>query len=162
MAQSFTPAEWKKVEALASSRGHRFGLPARRAGSVVLGSFNIRKLGKVESKSDGAWSFLKRICSRFDLIALQEVQDDLAGIRHLRELLGPSYGMAVSDTTGKVPGRPGMCERLAFLFNWKRVQRTEVASDITYDRSHVVDTLFTGDDRHEARCPDRVRRDRQN
>ena len=142
MAKSFTAAQWAKVEALSDARGASFGLPARRGDSVVLASFNIRKIGQIKNKSPGAWAFLKRFCERCDLIAVQEVQDNLEALVHLKGLLGPKYGLAVSDITGGIAGKRAMVERLAFLFRWDRVERTEVASDITIDRSAVLDTLY--------------------
>ena len=102
MAKSFTPGEWALVNALLDQREADFGLPQRRADSVVLASSNIRKLGKVENRSAGAWAFLERFCERCDLIAVQEVQDNLAGLNHLKALLGPRYGIATSDITGGV------------------------------------------------------------
>jgi len=149
MAGSFTFHEWKKIFKLLETKGKEFGLPTRRKKSAILGSFNIRKLGalknsrKKSARSKGAWDFLSLVAGRFDLLAVQEVQDSLEGISRLRDLLGKNYGLVVSDTTGKQPGGTGMAERLAFLFNWKRVRRTEVASDITYDRSTVAHNLFT-------------------
>ena len=142
MAESFSQDEWSRANVLLDQRAADFGLPERRADSVVLASFNIRKLGKVKNKSPGAWTFLARFCQRCDLIAIQEVQDDLEALNHLHGLLGPQYGMAASDITGGVAGKRGMVERLAYLFRWDRIERTEVASDITIDRSAVLGTLY--------------------
>ncbi|MCZ6628089.1 MAG: endonuclease/exonuclease/phosphatase, partial [SAR324 cluster bacterium] len=136
----FSAAEWKKINALLDGDEEKYGLAARRAGSLVLASFNIRKLGKRKNKSDGAWDFLERFCSRCDFIAVQEVLDNLEGLNHLKDRLG--YGLVASDITGGVPGGRGMVERLAYLYRWKAIERTEVASDITYDRKVVLDTLF--------------------
>lgn len=142
----FTSAEWQKINNYLSNQlqteSEPFGLPSKREKSVVMGTFNIRELGTVDKRSHEAWEFLTLIAKQFDLLAIQEVQDDLAGIRELRKRLGDEWGLVVSDTTGKTPGRRGSAERLAFLFNWKRVRRTELASDISYDRTTVVDTLF--------------------
>ncbi len=146
----FTSAQWAKVNTLLDADENRFGLPQRRGDSVVLASFNIRKLGKKGNKSDGAWQFLRRFCTNCDLIAIQEVQDNLQGLNHLKSLLGRKYGLAASDITGGVAGKKGMVERLAFLFRWDRVERTEVASDITIDRSAVLGTLY--DHRTEFRA----------
>ena len=142
MADSFRDDEWAKIHRLMDARGDDFGLPARRDGSVVLGSFNIRKLGSLDTKSPGAWTMLTKICKRFDLLAIQEVQDTLDGLKHIKDQLGDAYGMVVSDITGGIAGKRGMVERLAYLFLWKRVERAGVASDITIDRSAVLDTLY--------------------
>lgn len=147
MAKSkFKKSEWDRIKDLASTSAEDFGLPQRRSDSVVLGTFNIRELGKITNRSSQAWDFLQMICERFDLIAIQEVADNLEGIKHIKEGLGDKfgeeYGMVISDVTGVFPGDLGNPERLAFLFKWPRIQRTELASDITYDRSKVVQTLF--------------------
>lgn len=142
MAQSFTSAQWTKIFNHMDANGEKLGLPKKRRGSVVLCSFNIRKLGAVKKKSKGSWEMFRRICDRCDLIAIQEVQDDLSGLLHLKELLGSGYGLVASDITGATPGSSSPKERLAFLFRWKRIERTEIASDITYDRSAVVGTLY--------------------
>jgi hypothetical protein len=161
----FTPEEWLKIRALFDTDAARFGLPERRDESVLVASFNIRKLGAVfdakgkATRSRGAWRFLGDICSRFDLIGIQELMNDLGGIRFLKDLAGADdYGMAVSDATGGVPGGQGMMERLGFLFRWKRVQRTEMASDISYDRSAVEDNLIHGLDDFAKAFTNRVRK----
>lgn len=139
----FSTSEWNKIESLADTKAEKFGLPKRRNKSVVLATFNIRKLGKKKKRSSQAWKFLVRACSRFDLLAIQEVMDDLEGLRHLRkELGGDKIGLVVSDMTGVLPGETGNAERLAFLYRRSRIQRTELASDITYDRTKVVRTSF--------------------
>lgn len=147
----FTKSEWTRINSFASTAAEAYGLPQRREHSVVLGTFNICELGNVGNRSKQAWKLLEKICSRFDLIAFQEVSDNLEGIRHIKEGLGDKFGLVVSDVTGVFPGDRGNPERLAFLFNWSRIQRTELASDITYDRSKVVQTLFKNRDRfHKA------------
>lgn len=108
-AKHFTDAQWQKISALNTQSAEDFDLPERRADSVIIGSFNIRKLGTVSNRTDQSWDFLRNTISRFDLIAIQEVMDDLSGLEHLLELLGDDYGMVVSDVTGAKPGSSGKC-----------------------------------------------------
>lgn len=144
MAQSFSAAEWDTVHRFVEEQGEELGLPARRDGSIVIGSFNVRKLGARDHKSDGSWSLIAKIIDRFDLIAIQEVQDDLGGVRFLKEsLLERRYGIVASDITGSYPGQRPSPERLAFFYRGEVVERTEITSDITYDRGKVLDTLYT-------------------
>jgi hypothetical protein len=138
----FTPAEWTQINALLDQNPKRYGLPEQRSDSVVLSSFNIRKLGKVGSKSAGAFRMLARYVQATDLLAIQEIQDDLSALGFLKSLAGDQFGMVVSDVTGAIPGRPGLIERLGYLFRWSSVERTEVASDISYDRSAVQSNLL--------------------
>jgi len=143
MAAHFTPGDWQKINARFNQASGLFGLPERRRDSVVVGSFNIRKLGAVSKRTPQSWEFLRDILARFDLIAVQEIMDDLSGFEHLLALLGGDYGMVVSDVTGAKPGTPGNSERLGYLFNRKRVQRTALASDLTFDRSEIGANLYT-------------------
>ncbi len=140
--KEFNDSEWQAINAIFNKSADDFGLPERRDDSVVIGSFNIRKLGAIKARPDRYWDFLKSIIERFDLIAIQEIMDDLSGLEYLKELLGKNYGMVVSDVTGVKPGERGNPERLGFLFNWKRIERTALASDITYDRSDIANNLY--------------------
>lgn len=142
MAAHFSDSEWNKINKLFQQSAQDYNLPGKRTDSVVIGSFNIRKLGKIDNRTAQSWDFLAATLSQFDLIAVQEIMDDLSGFEHLLSLLGNDYGMVVSDVTGAKPGESGNIERLGFLFNWKRIQRTALASDITFGRSEIADNLY--------------------
>jgi len=142
MASHFSNSEWQKITALYNQSVNDYGLPRLRKDSVVIGSFNIRKLGSVSKRTPQSWEFLKNTLQCFDLIAIQEIMDDLSGLEHLLSLLGKHYGMVVSDITGTKPGSAGNTERLGFLFNWKKVQRTALASDVTFDRSEIAKVFY--------------------
>jgi len=141
MAAQFTSAEWKTIRETLDADPAKYGLAQREYGSVLLGSFNIRKLGSSRSRNKDTWEFLAEVCRSFDLLAVQEVMDDLSGLRRLMSLLGPDFDLIVSDVTGKFPGERGLGERLAFIYRWSAVKRTEVATDITYDRTKVLNTI---------------------
>ena len=137
----FTPTEWAKIMAALETDGATYGLPRREYGSVLLGSFNIRKLGAKTTRTPETWGFLAEVCRSFDLLSVQEIMDDLSGLRELMRLLGPEFGLVVSDQTGAFPGEGGSGERLGFIYRWSAVERGEVASDITYDRTKVLGTI---------------------
>jgi hypothetical protein len=98
--QQFTSAEWKTIKEVLDKNPEKFGLPKRVYGSVILGSFNIRKLGSSLKRNRDTWDFLAHVCRHFDLLAVQEILDDLSGIRRLMEFLGPDFSLVISDTTG--------------------------------------------------------------
>ena len=137
----FTAAEWKKIRAKLNADPRRYGLPTRVYGSVVLASANVRKLGAVEKRDADTWQFFADVFRHFDLLAVQEVLDDMGGLRHLKRLMGDDFGMVVSDTTGAFPNEDGLDERLAFIFNWTVVNRKELVTDVTYDRSKVIEII---------------------
>ncbi len=150
MAKQFTANEWQQIwHTLATKGDAHFGLPKRRDGSLLFASWNIRKFG-AERRSDGtlarsedAYRLIETFCARCDFIAIQEVQDSLWSVRHLRDRLNhlrpdADYRLVASDVTGKAPGFKGMKERLAFLYDRRRVEQTEIASDITLDLTAVL------------------------
>ena len=140
MAQ-FTITECDRFDRWLAAEARSFGFPERVYGSALIGSFNICKLGSAMSRSRRTWAFLARMCAQFDLLAVQEVMDDLSGLRLLMRLLGPDFGMIAADKTGALPGDPGLGERLAFIHDRRAVRRTEIATDITYDRSRLLATI---------------------
>ncbi len=147
MTNRFDQDEWKRINETLDREPERYGFPARRDGSVLLGSFNIRKLGDPGNRTDDEWRFLAKICAQFDLLAIQEIMSDLSGLRRLREELpkqedhSDSFAAVVSDETGAFAGDRGLRERLGFIYRWSAVERMEIASDLTYDRTKTFETL---------------------
>ncbi len=156
MAGRFKPAEWTKIESLLESDPQAFGMPeGGREKSLVLASFNIRKLSTDRARKPEI-GFMARFCAACDLIAVQEVQDNLDGLFHLKQRMESriaeegGFGLVVSDTTGQVPGEKGMAERLAFLYRRSRIRRLAMASDLTVDLTSVLENVFG----HEAELVD--------
>jgi endonuclease/exonuclease/phosphatase family metal-dependent hydrolase len=144
MAKQFDDSQWAKIGSLFASSAERFGLPINDPESVLIGTFNIRKLSTVGGRSTQAWNLLVETVRRFDLLAIQEVGDNLEALLELSRRLGSDFELVVSDSTGTYPGARGNAERLAFVFQPSKVRHTELSSDITHDRSKVVETLFQG------------------
>ena len=148
MADPFSPTEWAQVNTTLDADSAGFGLPERRDGSVVLASWNIRKFGRIlkesgdPAKSPGATAMIQKFASRCDLLAIQEVQTDTASLYAQRDALRaghPDWQVVISDVTGRAPGYEGMSERSAFLYRADRVQRGDLASDLSFDRRAVMD-----------------------
>lgn len=152
----FTESEWKEIRKKLTASPDRYGLPRRVYGSLVLGSFNIRKLGPIRSggkheRDMNVWQFLADVCKHFDLLAVQELLETTEGIEKLTELMGDDFGLLYSDTTGAFPGRSGMLERMAFIYNRTVIQPTEMVTSITYDRNEIVRRIGDHNDQlHQA------------
>lgn len=106
--------------------------------NVVIGTWNIRGFGKVLDKWESAATdspkrnlrdvlCLAEVISRFDVVALQEVKRDLGGLRRLMEALGPNWGWTLTDFTR---GTPGNQERMAFVFDLRRVRPSGLAAEL--------------------------------
>ncbi len=142
MATELTSTEWKNINTTLAANPQKYGFPQRVYGSALLASFNIRKLGKKDRRSANTWKFLANICKQFDLLSIQEIMDDLEGFEYLLELMGPDFHAVVSDQTGLFPGDRGLGERLGFIYNTRVVERGDVVSDISFDRSKLFKTII--------------------
>jgi endonuclease/exonuclease/phosphatase family metal-dependent hydrolase len=146
VSKTFSTAEWTKITARLQADPARYGWPERRDKSVVLAGFNIRKCGDSSGRSKGAMDLLARFIAQCDLVAVQEVMDNMEMLMTLRamasDIAGVPFEVIVSDVTGGVIGGRGMTERLAFVFRPDRVIRGPVAGDISYDRSAIFRSLY--------------------
>ena len=147
MSEEFTSEEWAKIRRELNQDPVRYGLPQRQYGSVVIASFNIRKLGRIQTADSDrgrdapTMRFLADVCRHFDLVAVQEVLPETAGITRLCELTGPDYGLLLSDVVGTFPGESGNEERLAYLYNRGLVRRGELVTEVTTSRNKVLRTM---------------------
>lgn len=74
----------------------------------------------------GLWA-ITEIVSRFDVIALQEVKGDLKALRVMLKTLGPDWQFLMTDVT---QGGAGNSERLAFLFDARRIALSGLACEL--------------------------------
>ncbi len=106
--------------------------------NLLIGTWNIMNFGAVYSewgenpaspkRNLRAMTYIAEIVRRFDVIAIQEVKRDTSGIRMLLDdFLGPNWGLIVSDVTA---GAKGHDERLAFVYDKRRVQPSGLAGEI--------------------------------
>jgi endonuclease/exonuclease/phosphatase family metal-dependent hydrolase len=106
--------------------------------NLLVGTWNIKALGSVyeawEENSASpkrnlrAMAYVAEIVRRFDVIAIQEVKRDTSGIRMLLDdFLGPDWGLIISDVTA---GPAGNAERLAFIYDRRRVHPSGLAGEI--------------------------------
>jgi endonuclease/exonuclease/phosphatase family metal-dependent hydrolase len=106
--------------------------------NLLVASWNIRELGRINRK----WTtekgdtpkrnladihYIAEILSRFDVIAVQEVQDNLQALRGVMLCLGPEWGFHVTDVS---TGDAGDDERLAYLYDLRRVKPSGLAGEL--------------------------------
>ena len=106
--------------------------------NLLIGSWNIRNFGRVfDSWSENSGSpkrnlrslaYIAEIVKRFDVIAIQEVKSNTDGFRLLMDkFLGNNWGAIVSDVSA---GSKGNAERLAFIYDKRRVAPSGLAGEI--------------------------------
>ena len=91
------------------------------------------------------------IIKSFDIIAVQEVKDNIKCLRDTLRMLGEDWSFIMTDVT---KGDPGNDERLAFIFNTKRVKLSGLACEIVVpDEQLKKNVSIDALDRQFARTP---------
>ena len=122
-------------------------IPKKSSKKLLIATWNIANLGD-QKRRDKDHAILAEIISWFDIIALQEVKDDLRGLRGIQQYLPKSYRSTFSD-------KGGNNERMVYLYDSKKVSQLEKVAeiavapkDIPYIKLPDVKTKFTGFDRN--------------
>lgn len=97
--------------------------------TLLLATWNIREF---DSPAYGrrlpeAFYYIAEIIARFDLVAVQEVRQDLQALERLCRILGSQWHYIVTDVT---EGRRGNQERMAFLYDSGKVRFGGLAGEL--------------------------------
>jgi hypothetical protein len=114
------------------------GVPPRTvAGDVLIASWNIREFDsrKYGGRLTDALYYIAEILSHFDLVAIQEVRDDLSALERVQDLLGSWWKYVVTDVTDSALGGNG--ERMAFLYDSRKVTFGGLAGEIVLPPAKV-------------------------
>ncbi len=129
--------------------------------NLLIATWNIRAFGNLTEKWASteddvpkrdlhALLCIAEIVSRFDVIALQEVKDNLKALRHMMHLLGPRWGLSLTDVT---KGDPGNSERMAFVFDTRRVIPSGLACELVVPQEQLERIGPNALERQFARTP---------
>ncbi len=95
--------------------------------SFHLASWNVRDLGSNKlnpsPRSPECLLYIAEIISAFDLVAVQEVNENMADFQNVMRLLGPHWNYIVTDQSGNA-------ERLAFVYDTRKIRFRHVAGEI--------------------------------
>lgn len=96
-------------------------IPRPTKNNFMLLTWNIRNLN--QKKENKAITYYTEIIKNFDIIAIQEVKDNLGGIEKLQKKLGKKYRFLFTDAAGN-------SERLVFAYDSTRIQFTGLAAEV--------------------------------
>ncbi len=136
-------------------------VPARTVDrNLLIGTWNLKAFGALTEKWQAAPNdspkrdrhalrLIAEVVSRFDVTAIQEVLSDLTAARELMRLLGPNWGLIVTDVTR---GSAGNNERLGFIFDRRRLAPSGLAAELVVptEEAGISEGAF---DRQFARTP---------
>ena len=106
--------------------------------NLLIASWNIRAFGNLTKKwksldTDSpkrdfhAVLCIAEIIKRFDVIAIQEVKANIRALRYTLKLLGDHWSLVLTDVT---KGSAGNGERMAYIFDTRRVQMSGLAGEL--------------------------------
>lgn len=104
-------------------------IPELQNDRLLLATWNVANLGVQDRRGDD-YRLLAEVCGWFDLIALQEVNDDLEGLRGIQAELPDPYGVVFSEAAGNN-------ERQAFLYDSRKVALTEKVGRLSIPPSQL-------------------------
>jgi endonuclease/exonuclease/phosphatase family metal-dependent hydrolase len=124
--------------------------------NLLIATWNIRAFGDLTKKwrsssNDSpkrdlhALLCIGEILSKFDVIAIQELKSNIKAFRHLLKWLGSDWQFLLTDET---KGYRGNGERLAFLFDTRKVRLSGLACELVIPedpkkpRNHALDRQF--------------------
>ncbi|WDP91622.1 MAG: endonuclease/exonuclease/phosphatase family protein [Desulfobacter sp.] len=117
------------------------GSAGDRSKSVRICTWNLREFGgnKHGGRDYESLYYIAEILSQFDIVALQEVRQDLEEFNTLLKILGPDWDYLASDVT---PGHSGNGERMVFLFNQKKAFFRHIAGELTLPGGAKIPASF--------------------
>jgi endonuclease/exonuclease/phosphatase family metal-dependent hydrolase len=132
-------------------------IPAKDAEqNLLLATWNIRDLGKPGSRRgfgkrlSETHFYIAEVLSRFDLVAVQEV-NQLGEWETIMDILGPDWDYIATDVTDPKLGGNG--ERMTFAFDKRKVWFKNIAGEIVLPRHMLIskvevevegERMFTG------------------
>lgn len=129
--------------------------------NLLIATWNIRAFGDLTEKWNSeegdsprrdlrALRAIAEIIARFDVIALQEVRGNIKALRHLLKWLGSNWGLILTDVT---KGAAGNDERLAYIFDTRKVQISGLASELVVPSEQFDKISPDALDKQFARTP---------
>lgn len=107
--------------------------------NVIVATWNIRdfdsnKFGHGPREKESIY-YMAEILSSFDLIAVQEVNEDLGALQTLMYIMGPNWDYIMTDVT---EGRSGNGERMVYIYDTNRVSFKKLAGEIVLSNRNLV------------------------
>lgn len=97
-------------------------VPVSSEKRVLLASWNVANLG-AQGRTKGAMRLIAHIMKRFDLIAVQEVNEKYRTFAKIVKLMGDGFDFIMCDTAGND-------ERLAFVFRKSKVRPLQMFGEL--------------------------------
>src|SRR5215217_1902749 len=128
-------------------------IPRRNiGGTLLLATWNIREFDSPSygERKDESLYYIAEIIDHFDLVAIQEIREDLTALERLMDLLGSWWKYLLTDVT---EGTQGNRERMAFLYDSRKVRFGGLAGEVVIPTSRKEGGRTLEPARQLARTP---------
>lgn len=122
-------------------------IPEKTDDKLLVASWNVANLG-LQKRDDVHYKLLSEIVGWFDIVAIQEVYQNLDGLRKIKSHLPAPYELVFSD-------KGGNNERSAFIYDTRKLKLLELIGEVAVSPSHHryiklpgIDQKFQGFDRN--------------
>jgi endonuclease/exonuclease/phosphatase family metal-dependent hydrolase len=105
-------------------------VPKSQNGKLLLASWNIANLGEQKRKAKDL-KLIAHICSRFDLIAVQEIKSNISHFDTVVEEMEGDYDWIINDTGGNA-------ERLGFIYRKDKVKPGRLFAEIAVPEKDFI------------------------
>jgi exonuclease III len=156
------PPETVQADIAALRRHLGETLPSKRLDeNLLIATWNLRSFASLPREwTAGEGDSPKRdlrgllaigtILRRFDVIAVQEVKGDLRALRDLMKWLGPDWAFLMTDIA---QGAAGNSERMAFIFDRRRVELSGLACELVVPEEWLAEIAPDALQKQFARTP---------
>lgn len=139
--------DYKKERTILRKHKKKREIPPKDKDSLLIATWNIANLGQ-HIRTEDHYRLIAEVLSWFDVIAIQEVADDLKGLYALEQFIGTKYHMLFNDTGGNN-------ERAAYIYDASKVQLGQMIGELAippkdqrYIKIKGVKSQFSGFDRN--------------
>ncbi|MCF6348056.1 MAG: hypothetical protein L3J20_07135 [Flavobacteriaceae bacterium] len=137
-------------------------IPSKRLDkNLLVASWNIRAFGNLTRKWDSddtdspkrdlhSVLCIAEIIKRFDVIAVQEVKSNIRALRDTLKVLGNHWSLILTDVS---KGSSGNGERMAYIFDTRRVNLSGLAGELVVPNEWVNEISTNALDEQFVRTP---------
>ncbi len=131
----------KELEALSNHKIHR-KIPEKSEDKLLIATWNLTNFG-LQKRLVKHLKIMAHILGFFDIIAVQEIADDMEQFYKMVKYMGDKWDFVVTDTAGNK-------ERLGYIFDKTKVTPVGLVAELAmrgYERRKL--TIFVGDEKAE-------------
>lgn len=111
--------------------------------TLLLATWNLREFDsngkKLGPRLEESYYYIAEIINAFDIVALQEIKENLTPLKRLVKILGKGWDYFVTDIT---VGPSGNGERMAFVYDKAKVFFTNIVGQVVLPQSNAKSKQF--------------------